>query len=390
MDLSFDNTEVAFKHKTTKELQKARRLFGLFNNKFLVEQGPKLAYFGLTIGLPIKGMIKKTIFDQFCGGEDIETSYPYAKKLNDNGVGAILDYSVEGDGNEKSYQRAFEEIQQVILYAAGKPGFPFAVFKCTGLGPIDLMEKRSYGEKFSKEEELIYQTFVGRVDHLCHLANENNVRLFIDAEESWIQDAIDALTYDMMAKYNTENAIVFNTIQLYRKNQIGEIEKQISKARENGYHIGFKLVRGAYMEKEAERAASMGYENPIQPTKEATDADYNIALRLCFKNNDICQISAGTHNEESCYLLAQLIEEQGIERNDQRFWFAQLYGMSDHISYNLASEGFNVAKYLPYGPVKEVLPYLARRAKENSSVKGQVGRELRLISKEIIRRREGR
>lgn len=390
MDLSFDNTEIAFKHKTTKELQKARRLFGMFNNKFLVEQGPKLASLGLTMGLPIKGMIKNTIFDQFCGGEDIESSYPYAKKLNDNGIGAILDFSVEGEGNEKSYQRAFEQIQQVILYAAGKPGFPFAVFKCTGLGPIELMEKKSAGEKFTRDEEILYQTYIGRVDHLCHLAKENHVRLFIDAEESWIQPAIDDLTYSLMAKYNQEECIVFNTIQLYRKNQIGEIEHQISTARTKGYNIGFKLVRGAYMEKEAERAKTMGYPNPIQDSKEATDTDYNIALRLCFKNRDITQISAGTHNEESCYLLAQLIAEHDVPKNDQRFWFAQLYGMSDHISYNLAADGYNVAKYLPYGPVKDVLPYLARRAKENSSVKGQVGRELRLISKEIIRRRENR
>ena len=386
MKLSFDNTQKAFAHKSTVDLIKARRLFKLFAYPFIVDKGPLFANVALRIGLPIKGIIKNTIFHQFCGGEDIESSLKSAKDLYKNRVGAILDYSVEGEGSEMSYKRTYQELLAVIKYTAEHKEFPFAVFKCTGLGPLEVMRKLTEGEVLSESEQLEYNAFEERVNGLCKAAFDQNIRIFIDAEESWIQDCIDLLSYQMMEKYNKQEAVVYNTIQLYRKDRVDEIRKQISIAHTKGYKLGFKLVRGAYMEKEAERANSIGYPNPIQDSKADTDKDYNAALDLCFEHRNLVSICAGTHNEESSARLARLIDEAAIEKSDHRFWFAQLYGMSDHITFNLVSEGFNVAKYLPYGPVKEVLPYLARRAKENSAVKGQVGRELTLIQKEIKRR----
>ncbi|MFY0643039.1 MAG: proline dehydrogenase family protein [Bacteroidia bacterium] len=386
MKLSFDNTQKAFAHKSTADLIKARRLFQLFAYPFIVDKGPILANVALRIGLPIKGIIKKTIFHQFCGGEDIESSLESAKELYLNGVGAILDYSVEGEGSESSYDRTFKELLAVINYTAEHEEFPFAVFKCTGLGPLEVMRKLTEGEVLSESEQLKFNAFEERVDGLCKAAYQNNIQIFIDAEESWIQDCIDLLSYQMMEKYNSERAVVYNTIQLYRKDRVDEIRKQIVIAKSKGYHVGFKLVRGAYMEKEGERALELGYPNPIQDSKSDTDLDYNRAVELCFEHRNIVSICAGTHNEGSSELLANLIHEAEIDKNDGRFWFAQLYGMSDHISFNLVSEGFNVAKYLPYGPVKEVLPYLARRAQENSAVKGQTGRELELIKRELERR----
>lgn len=391
MNLSFDNTELAFAHKSTAELKKAYRLFQTFSYPSLVEYGPKIANAALSMGLPIKGIIKKTLFAQFCGGETIAESYPSAKELYENGIGAILDYSVEGEGRGEDFIQAFGELQKVIIEATDKPEYPFAVFKCTGIGMFSMLENVSAyiekGESTDKRDSLDYQHFRSRFEALCKLAYENGTKLFVDAEETWIQAAIDEITYSNMAMYNTEEAIIYNTIQLYRKGRIEEIKYRIEEARAAGYKLGLKLVRGAYMEKEADRAEELGYDDPIQDSKEDTDRDYNDALQLCFDNRDVVYFCAGTHNEESSLLLAELIEKHQIDKKDDRFWFAQLYGMSDHISFNLAHQGYNVAKYLPYGPVKEVLPYLSRRAQENSSVKGQAGRELTLIRKELNRRR---
>lgn len=393
MNLSFDNTEVAFAHKTNAELKKAYRLFQTFGFPFLVKHGPKLTTLALNMRLPIKGVIKKTLFAQFCGGETISESFPSAKQLYENGIGAILDYSVEGEGTGEDFAKAFGELQKVIIEATDKPEYPFAVFKCTGIGNFQMLANVTNAIRNSAEttyrDELDYQHFRSRFEALCKLAYENGTKLFVDAEETWIQDAIDEITYQNMANYNKDNTILYNTIQLYRTGRIQEMEHRIEEARIGGYKIGFKLVRGAYMEKEGARASQMGYQNPIHRSKKETDDDYNAALQLCFDNRDVVSICAGTHNEESSLILAHLLERGDIERNDDRFWFAQLYGMSDHISYNLAASGYNVAKYLPYGPIKEVLPYLSRRAQENSSVKGQAGRELTLISTELKRRRLG-
>ncbi len=388
MKLSFEDTQVAFAHKSSKDLKKAYSLFQAFSFPFLVKRGPDIVNFALSMGLPLKGIIKSTIFHQFCGGETIEESYPSAKELYDNGIGAILDYSVEGEGNSDDFVRSFDELSKVITEAAKREEYPFAVFKCTGIGKFSMLEKVTEGTALNEKDKIEYKHFKDRVGGLCKQAFDANVRILIDAEDSWIQKAIDDECYQAMELYNKETAVVYSTIQLYRKGRIEEIEAQITRARERGYKIGFKLVRGAYMEKEGERAEEMGYENPIQDSKENTDQDFNRAVEICFENRDIVSLCSGTHNEESSYLLAKLIAENNIDKKDDRFWFAQLYGMSDHISFNLAKAGYNVAKYLPYGPVREVLPYLSRRAQENSSVKGQAGRELKLIMSEINRRKK--
>jgi proline dehydrogenase len=387
MKLSFDDTQHAFAHKSNFDLQKAYRLFQTFSYPWLVSNGPKLANFALSIGLPIKGLIKKTIFHQFCGGETITESAKSAIELHANGIGAILDYSVEGGADNQAYAAAFEELKKVILEAANQPAYPFAVFKCTGIGSFSALVAASEGVSLSTKQNNELSDVSSRVHQLCALAAQHNVKILIDAEETWIQKAIDELAVVNMQEFNQEQAIVYNTIQLYRTGRIAEIQHQIAAARAGGYKLGFKLVRGAYMEKERLRAIEKGYVSPIQVSKENTDRDYNEALTLCFENRDVVSVMAGTHNEGSSYLLAQLIAEAKLDKKDDRFWFAQLYGMSDHISFNLAHAGYNVAKYLPYGPVKEVLPYLSRRAQENSSVKGQAGRELSLIITEMKRRK---
>jgi proline dehydrogenase len=392
MNVSFDNTEVAFAHKSNRDLKKAYRLFQTFYYPFIVIQGPKIAALALNLGLPIKGIIKRTLFAQFCGGETIAASSSSAKLLYKNGIGAILDYSVEGEGTGEDFAKAFGELQKVIIEATDKPEYPFAVFKCSGIGNFKMLENVTNAMRqevnTTYRDDLDFQHFRSRFEALCKLAYENNTKLFVDAEETWIQDAIDEITYQNMAIYNREKTIVYNTIQLYRKDRLPEMKLRIEEARIGGYQLGFKLVRGAYMEKEAARAEKLVYDNPIQDSKEDTDAEYDAAIRLCFESRDVVSFCAGTHNEKSSLLLAQLIDESDVDVNDDRFWFAQLYGMSDHISYNLAAAGYNVAKYLPYGPIIKVLPYLSRRAQENTSVKGQAGRELRLISAEISRRKK--
>ena len=382
MKLSFEDTSVAFAHKSNADLLKAIRLFQAFNFPFLVQYGPALANFALSLRLPVKGLIKHTIFHQFCGGESIQSSLPSAQELHANGIGAILDYSVEGKGDESGFEQSLSELMKVIEVASERPEFPFAVFKCTGIGALEeLLKASTTGEKTQA-----FLRFEERFRKLCQHAARLDVKLLIDAEETWIQPIVDELTYEMMAEYNRDKVIIYNTIQMYRVGRLEEIKAQINKAKDN-YKLGFKLVRGAYMEKERERAQEKNYPSPIQPNKESCDEDYNAALKLCFDNRSAVSIMAGTHNENSSFLLAEMISSAGLELNDDRFWFAQLYGMSDHISFNLANHGFNVAKYLPYGPLQKVLPYLARRAQENSAVKGQSGRELTLLKQELKRRR---
>jgi proline dehydrogenase len=387
-NLSFSDTKAAFRHKSDYELKKSKFIFSVFKYALLVKYGPGLATLSLKIGLPIKGFIKKTFFGQFCGGETIDDCDLAVKSLWESRVGAILDYSVEGHETEENFDANVEEIKKTILKANHKPEYPFCVFKPTGVGRFALLEKVDAGTKLEMEELEEFYRIKKRMESICQTAYDNDVRLFIDAEESWIQNSVDDIVNEMMAKYNTQKAIVFNTIQLYRKGRVDYISKCIEEA--NGYYLGFKLVRGAYMEKEAERALQLNYNNPIQDDKASCDKDYNSALKLCFDHKDKVSICAGTHNEESSFLLAKWMHEEGLEKNDSRFWFAQLYGMSDNISFNLAANGYNVAKYLPYGPVISVMPYLGRRAKENSSMQGQVGRELRLIVEEIKRRKQNK
>ena len=384
--IDFNNTKVAFAHKSNADLRKARLLFQSFNYPVLIRFGPGLAAAFINILPPVKRLIRKTIFAQFCGGENIEDCARTVEQLHKGKIGTILDYSVEGEEKEEVFEATCREIVDTIVKASqNKDKIPFSVFKVTGIGRMDLLTKVNAGEKLDEKETAEFARVRSRFEKICEEAHRNDVAVFVDAEDSWIQDIIDSMTYEMMKKYNSRKAIIYNTIQCYRTGRVQHVEAVL---KDLGCFAGFKVVRGAYMEKERERAAKMGYESPIQPTKESTDKEYNDVLRLCMEHIDRVSICAGTHNEQSSLYLAGLMEKVGLPNGHDHVWFAQLLGMSDHISYNLADSGYNVAKYVPYGPVKAVLPYLSRRARENSSVKGQVGRELNLINTELKRRRQ--
>lgn len=387
--ISFDNTEIAFKSKTNAELKRAFWLFKIIGSPIMVKIGKWSTNVALKIGLPIKGIIKKTIFSQFCGGETISDCTDTIKLLASFNVGTILDYSVEGKTREEDFDATVDEIIATIDAAKKDKNIPFAVFKVTGISRFALLEKANDSStKLSEVEQLELGLIISRIDKICLVGFENNIPVFIDAEETWIQDTIDRITLDMMKKYNKKRAIVFNTLQMYRHDRIDFLEKEIEIARKDGFHYGIKLVRGAYMEKERERALQKGYPSPIQPDKISCDLDFNKALEIIIQNLDIMVLCAGSHNEDSAHILVKLLEKYQIEKNDKRVYFAQLLGMSDHISYNLSNDEYNVAKYVPYGPIKEVMPYLLRRADENTSVAGQTSRELALITKERKRRSE--
>jgi proline dehydrogenase len=386
-NLSFDNLENAFASKSNQEITQAYWLFKLIGYPRLVALGSSITGKALDWHLPVKGIIKATIFKQFCGGENIEECTKAIEKLHQFGVGSILDYSVEGAKEEYEFDNACDEIIATVVKAKGNKAIPFSVFKVTGLGRFDLLEKVSAGIKLSEEENAAYERIRARVQKICETAFQSDVCIFIDAEESWIQQAIDDLATENMECYNKSKAIVYNTIQLYRHDRLAFIKTSFEHAKNGSYHLGLKLVRGAYMEKERVRATSNGYASPIQPNKEATDKDYNSALTFCLENIQQIAICAGSHNEESNLLLTQLMQKYNIPNNDQRIYFSQLLGMSDHISFNLAKAGYNVAKYVPYGPVNAVFPYLTRRAQENTSIAGQMGRELSLLVAEKKRRK---
>jgi proline dehydrogenase len=388
--ISFDNTEIAFQSKSNSDLNRAYWLFKLIGNPTMVKVGKWSTNTALNIGLPINGLIKKTIFKQFCGGETIQECTKTIANLGKFGIGTILDYSIEGKTKEEDFDATVDEIIATIHAAKNDPTIPFAVFKVTGIGRFDSLEKANNGtSQLTENDRLAFQLIVSRVDKICLAAFENGVPLFIDAEETWIQDAIDTIVRDMMRKYNKEKAIVYNTLQMYRHDRLSFLHAEIEIARVEGFHYGVKLVRGAYMEKERLRAAEKGYHSPIQPDKITCDNDFNHALELVVKNIDSMALCSGSHNEKSALILTDLMTKKQIEKSDKRIYVAQLLGMSDHISYNLAYAGYNVAKYVPYGPVKEVMPYLLRRADENTSVAGQTGRELSLIMTERKRRKLG-
>lgn len=387
--LSFDNTEIAFKSKSNNELTQSYLLFKAIGYNWLVKLGPPMVNGAFNMGLPIKGLIKSTVFKQFCGGESMDDCNNTIDQLYSYGVGTILDYSVEGEEKEESFNATATETLETITKAQNNPKIPFCVFKVTGLARFDLLAKVSAKEKLTSTEESEWGRVKNRIHNICKTAHDNNVRIFIDAEESWIQPAIDDLAHDMMREFNLQKCIVYNTIQLYRHDRLAFLKTSFDDAVKYNYYLGLKLVRGAYMEKERERALKMGYPSPIQPDKASSDKDYNDALHFCIDHIDRINVCAGSHNEQSSMLLTELMAQKGLANNDQRIYFSQLYGMSDHISFNLSSAGYNVAKYLPYGPVKAVMPYLFRRAAENTSVKGQAGRELTLISREVARRKKG-
>ncbi len=384
--VSFDSTEVAFSYKSDQDLRRSYWLFKAISTSWLTDLGTKLVKFALKMKLPIRGALKVTIFEQFCGGETIRDCAPTISRLAQYGVKTILDYSVEGEKSEKGFGQATDEILRTIEAARSANNLPFCVFKVSGVASVRLLAKIQAGQSLTSSEQASYERARQRVDRLCRAAAEANTRILIDGEESWIQDAIDVLADEMMQTYNQERVVVYNTYQLYRHEMLANLKKAFQRAATHSYFLGAKLVRGAYMEKERERAEEQGYPDPIQPNKEATDADYNTALRYCINNKQRISVVCGSHNAYSNQYLTLLMEKHGLSPNDSRVHFAQLYGMSDHISFNLAAADYNVAKYVPYGPVKKVMPYLFRRAEENTSVAGQSSRELEMIGKELRRR----
>lgn len=385
--INFDDTKVAFADKTNFDLKRMHFLFLTMNNPTIAKIGIWFTTLALKIRLPIKWMIKKTIFAQFCGGESLEDSRSTVEKLAASQIHTILDYSVEGEESEQVFDANRDEIIRSLEMAATTDNIPTGVMKLTGFTAFDLLAKKQSNTPLTEVEEHKYTAFLERVDKICDKAVEVKKYLFIDAEETWIQDVIDEVVYSMMEKYNKETVHIFNTYQMYRTESLQNLKEAHQMGQERKFKLGAKLVRGAYMEKERERAEKRGYSDPIQPTKEASDTAYDSAVTYCIEHINEVYLCAGTHNENSSRLTAELMEKHGIPKNDPRVYFAQLYGMSDNLSYTLANEGYNVAKYVPYGPVAKVLPYLMRRAEENTSIAGQSSREFLLVKKEVARRR---
>ncbi|SMF46923.1 proline dehydrogenase family protein [Pseudobacteriovorax antillogorgiicola] len=385
-NVDFSDTQVAFAHLEDSELRKAFLLFKMLSYPSLVKLGPILAGLSLKLRLPIRRLVKNTMFGQFCGGEDIEECRSTIQNLAHSGIGTILDFATEACRNEEDFERVKQEVKHTIELAQMERDVPFAVFKPTGLGRINLLEKRDRKLELSDAEKEEFKVVARRFEEICEYAFQHNVRVLVDAEESWIQDSVDQLVRDMMVKFNKERPIVYNTIQLYRKDRLDFLKSCYGDASAYGYHLGVKLVRGAYLEKEASHAKDLRVANPIHASKEATDQDYNLAIRFCIENIQIISLVAGTHNEKSTKLLMSLMHEFGVANHDPRVYYAQLLGMSDNLSYQLAKNGYNVCKYVPYGRLEELLPYLSRRAEENSSIQGQSGRELSLIQQELNRR----
>ncbi len=387
MEKIFDNTQIAFSLKSDTELDRAYFLFKMIDSEPLVRIGTAVTNFAIKAHLPVEGLIRASVFDHFCGGVSEDDCLPVMEKMYTKKVCSVLDYSVEGKEEEDQFDAALAKTLKIIDFAKDKASIPFAVFKPTGFGRFALYEKVGRKEALTESEQTEWNRVVARYEEVCQKAFENDVPLLIDGEESWMQDAADDLALTMMKKYNKQKPIVFNTLQLYRWDRLGYLKKIHHEATAEGFYIGMKLVRGAYMEKENKRAEEMGYPTPICASKQASDDNYDITVAYMIDNIDRMAIFAGTHNELSSYKLMELMKTKGIAPNDQRIWFGQLYGMSDNISFNLASNGYNVAKYLPFGPVRDVMPYLIRRAEENTSVAGQTSRELMLIKKERERRK---
>ncbi|MCP4977496.1 MAG: proline dehydrogenase [Maribacter sp.] len=383
----FENTSTAFALKSDSELERAYFLFKMIANEPLVRIGTAMTNFALKTHLPVNGLIRATVFDHFCGGVNEADCMPVVEKMWGKDVCSVLDYSVEGKEDEDTLDHCLARTLEVMDFVKQKEAMPFAVFKPTGYGRLGLYQKIGKGKTLTDSEMWEWQRVVNRFDTTCKKAYDLGISLLIDAEESWMQDTADQLVEDMMRKYNKKKAVVFNTLQLYRWDRMDYLKKLHSRAKEEGFKMGIKVVRGAYLEKENERAEEKGYKTPMCPTKEATDDNFDTCVTYILDHLDTISLFAGTHNEESSYNLMQLMADMGIVKNDNRIWFGQLYGMSDHISFNLAEQGYNVAKYLPFGPVRDVMPYLIRRAEENTSVAGQTSRELSLLKKERKRRK---
>lgn len=386
--VSFEDTSVAFSYKSNAQLRKTYFIFACMNQNWLVKLGTFFIKLLLFLHFPVKKLIKYTVFEQFCGGETLQECNRTIENLDKVHIGTILDYSVEGEESEASFDRTLKEILETIEKAHNNSAIPFAVFKVTGIASTELLNKIQDEHDLTNDDKAAYERVRERMNILCKRAAELDVKIFVDGEESWIQDTIDTLTYGMMEKYNHDKCIVFNTYQMYRRDMLDNLKLAAKDAREKGYFLGVKLVRGAYMEKERQRAHENEYCEPVHTTKEATDKDYNSGIDFCVENRETISICVGTHNEYSCKYLVDLMKKNNISHDDKHFYFAQLLGMSDNISFNLAKANYNVAKYVPYGPVEAVMPYLFRRAEENTSIAGQTSREFSLIRKEMIRRKK--
>lgn len=389
LPVSFDNTEIAFSYKSNQDLQKTYWLFKAINYPVMTNVGTKVTKLALKLKLPIRNVLKNTLFQQFCGGETIAGCSGTIDMLASHNVKTILDYSVEVEKTEAGFDHTTEETLRTITAAKNAPHMPFCAFKLTGIVSAKLLARVQAGKQLSAEQESAYTRGKERLNRLCQAAHEAETGLFIDGEESWIQEVIDDLADEMMKRYNQDRVIVYNTYQMYRLDMLDNLRKAYQQAVTHQYYLGAKLVRGAYMEKERERAEELGYPDPIQPTKKDTDEHYNRAQLFCLNHKQRISLVSGSHNEYSNYYLTMLMEKHSMKPGDPRVYFAQLYGMSDNISFNLSAAGYNVAKYLPYGPLESVMPYLFRRAEENTSVRGQSSRELILVERELKRRKKG-
>lgn len=385
-NLSFDDTATAFAYKSDKELKKARFIFSVMRRSWLVKLASLLAPWALKAGLPVKGLIRRTVFDQFCGGESLAEAARTAQKLEPFRVGVILDYGIEGAEGEENYDRVVKEFQKAITHASEEPNIPFISLKLTGFARVALLEKIAATGRLAEEEQQEFERVRQRIRTICEFAAGKNIGVLIDAEESWIQKPVDLLADEMMQSCNRDKVIVYNTFQLYRHDRLAFLKRSYEKAVEGRYILGAKLVRGAYMEKERKRSGDRNYPSPIQPVKAATDMDYNAAVCFCLDHLDDVAVFIGTHNEKSSMLGARILYERGLPYHHPHVHFSQLYGMSDNITFNLAKAGYRASKYVPYGPVKDVMPYLIRRAEENSAISGQVSREQLLITREWKRR----
>ena len=387
MPVDFNNTAIAFSGKTDKQLKQASRLFKLMNKAWLVNIGSKLSVKALQLNIPfIEETIKTTIFEQFCGGTTLLDSLPVINNLYNQNVLSILDYGAEGKTTEIDFNGTMNETIRAIDFAERNESVPVISLKITGIARFELLENIQKGVALNSQEKEEYQNVNKRLDAICYAAHKKQVGVFIDAEESWIQDTIDYLAKKMMKRYNDKKAIIYNTYQLYRHDRLQFLIDSFEESRKDGYLLGAKLVRGAYMEKENHRAEALQYESPIQKNLKATNNDYNTAIHFCVDNYTHIASCNASHNAYSCALQASLIDQKGIQKNHPHLNFCQLYGMSDHLTFNLANANYNVAKYLPYGPVREVIPYLIRRAQENSSVTGDMTREYELLIREMKRR----
>jgi proline dehydrogenase len=382
----FNNTEIAFKLKNDAQLERAYFLFKMISKEPLVKIGTAATKFALNLHLPVEGLIRSTVFDHFCGGVNEKDCMPVVESLQKASVYSVLDYSVEGKEEEDQFDTTMKKVIELTRFAEKKDAMPFSVFKPTGLGRLEIWQKVTEKATLTKSETQEWQRLVARYDRICQVAYDCDVVLLIDAEETWMQGAADELCELMIEKYNKEKPIIFNTLQCYRWDRLDYLKSRHQIAKDKDYKLGFKIVRGAYLEKENDRAEEKGYPTPIYPSKQATDDNFNEVMDYMMEHLDDISLFLGTHNEHSSYLAMETMEANGLKRDDSRIWFGQLYGMSDHISYNLATAGYNVAKYIPFGPVKDVMPYLIRRAEENTSVAGQTSRELDLLKREKKRR----